>query len=172
MDREFPAVADDGQRHGAVGGDMLNFISETHAQVVAELDHALVVDRCVADFGDDIPLLHADKPDHRLNRACGRPCHEQPGRSLRNERRAGFSSVCNASNMRRLAVVMTVGDVLKEQVDLLAGNDVADVVGVIEAAEGQADHLVADHGRPAAVARIDGRVDLDAQAGNAENYTA
>ena len=60
-----------------------------------------------------------------------------------------------------LAVVLAVGDVLEEEVDLLAGDDVADVVGLGQLAEDQADHLAVDQGRAAAVARVDRGVDLD-----------
>ena len=67
----------------------------------------------------------------------------------------------------RLAVVLAVGDVLEEQVDLLAGDDVADVVGLGDLAEDQADHLAVDQGGPAAVARVDRRVDLDPDAAGA-----
>ncbi len=63
-----------------------------------------------------------------------------------------------------LAVVSPVGDVLEEQVDLLAGDDVADVVGLGELAEDEADHLAVDQRRAAAVARVDRGVDLDADA--------
>ena len=64
----------------------------------------------------------------------------------------------------RFAIVGPVGDILEKQVDLLAGDDVADVVGLGELAEDQADHLAVDQGRAAAVARVDRRVDLDAHA--------
>ncbi len=63
-----------------------------------------------------------------------------------------------------LAVVMAVGDVLEEQVDLLAGDDIADVVGLRELAEDHADHLAIDQRGAAAVARVDGGVNLDADA--------
>ena len=46
----------------------------------------------------------------------------------------------------RLAVVGPVGDVLEEEVDLLAGDDVADVVGLGELAEDEPDHLAVDQG--------------------------
>ena len=57
---------------------------------------------------------------------------------------------------------MAVGDVLEEQVHFLVGNDVTDVLRLIQVAEGKADHLVAGNGGAAAVAGIDGRIDLDA----------
>src|SRR5580692_5914137 len=63
----------------------------------------------------------------------------------------------------RLAVVVTVGDILEEDVDFLVGDDVADVLRISEATEGQTDHLVTGDRRSAAVTRVDGRVDLDAQ---------
>ena len=63
-----------------------------------------------------------------------------------------------------LAVVSPVGDILEEQVDLLAGDDVADVVGLGELAEDEADHLAVDQGRAAAIARVDRGIDLHSQA--------
>src|SRR5262249_56590518 len=62
-----------------------------------------------------------------------------------------------------LAVVASVGEVLEEQLDLLAGDDVADVLRAPEMREGEPDHLVARHGGSAAVAGIDGGVELDPQ---------
>ncbi len=64
----------------------------------------------------------------------------------------------------RLAVVSPVGDVLEKQVDLLAGDDVADVVGLGELAEDEADHLAVDQGRAAAIAGVDRGIDLHPQA--------
>ncbi len=63
---------------------------------------------------------------------------------------------------------MTVGDVLQKQFHFLIGNNVTDALRVIQVAEGQPDHFVPDHRRAAAVAGIDHRIDLDAQAGNGE----
>jgi len=57
--------------------------------------------------------------------------------SLRKVRSAGFSRVCKIVVHRRLAVVVTVSNVLQEQFDLLVGNDVADILRLIEAAEGE-----------------------------------
>jgi len=59
---------------------------------------------------------------------------------------------------------MTIGNVLKEKLDFLARDDVTDIFGVAQVAERQANHLVADNRRSAAVARVDGRVDLNAKA--------
>ena len=61
---------------------------------------------------------------------------------------------------------MAVRDVPQEQVNFLGGNDVTDVLRVAEMAERQADHFVAGDGRAAAVARVDGGINLDPQAGN------
>ena len=50
---------------------------------------------------------------------------------------------------------MAVGDVLQEQLDLLVGNDVADVLRVAaQLAEREADHLVARDGGSPAVAGL------------------
>ena len=88
--------------------------------------------------------------------------------TLRNGRSAGFSNVWRSSCSRGLAVVMAVLDVLQEEIDFLDGDDVADVLGAAQAAEGEADHLVAGQRGAAAVAGVDGGVDLDAQAGDGE----
>ncbi len=69
---------------------------------------------------------------------------------------------------RRLAVVAAIGDVLEEEFNLLARDDVADVVATAEAAERESDHLVVVDGGAAAVARVDRGVDLDPQAGRGE----
>ena len=61
---------------------------------------------------------------------------------------------------------MAIRYVLEKQIDFLVGNDVADVVRGTKMAEREADHFVAHHGGSAAVAGIDGRVNLNAQAGN------
>src|SRR5579864_9689489 len=58
---------------------------------------------------------------------------------------------------------MAVGDVLEEQLDLLVRDDVADVLRLIEMAEGEPDHALAGDRRAATVTRVDGRIDLDAQ---------
>src|SRR6185436_17887403 len=68
---------------------------------------------------------------------------------------------------RRLAAIMTVRDVLQKQLDLLAGNNVADVVRAAVSTEGQPDHFIARHRWSSAVAWIDGGINLDAQAGYA-----
>ena len=66
-----------------------------------------------------------------------------------------------------LAGIVTVGDILQEQLNLLARNDVADVFRpASEPAERESDHLVAGDGRSTAVAGIDRGVNLDAQSGN------
>ena len=65
-----------------------------------------------------------------------------------------------------LVVIPSIGHVLEEEFDFFTRNDVADVVGVTEPAEGQADHLVARDRRPAAVAGIDRGINLDSQAGD------
>ena len=62
----------------------------------------------------------------------------------------------------RLAVVFAVSDVLEEKLDLLAGDDVADIVGLSELAEDKPDHLAVNQGGAAAVSRVDGGVNLDA----------
>ena len=66
--------------------------------------------------------------------------------------------------MAGLPSYVAVGDILEEQVDLFAGDDVADVVGLGELAEDHADHLAVDQGGAAAVTRVDGGVDLHADA--------
>ena len=65
---------------------------------------------------------------------------------------------------RGLAVVGAVLDVVQEEVDLLGRDDVADVVGLGELAEDQADDLAVDDRGAAAVAGVDRGVDLDADA--------
>ncbi len=64
-----------------------------------------------------------------------------------------------------LAVVVTVRDVLQEQIDFFVGDDVADVLRVAaQLAEGEAYHFVAGDRRAAAVAGVDGGIDLNTQA--------
>ena len=68
---------------------------------------------------------------------------------------------------RGLAGISSVGDIPQKQLNLLARNDVPDVLGpASEPAERESNHLLASHGGTAAVARIDRRVNLDAQPGH------
>ena len=135
-----------------------------HAQVVSQLDHALIIHRSVADFGDDIPFLQ------RINRIILVGFMNHHALDVRGQ----FEERTQSRILQRLqliihgglAVIMTIGDVLKKQLYLLAGNDVANVLGLIQAAERQTDHLVAHRRRTAAVAGIDGRINLDAQTEN------
>ena len=53
----FFSGAHHGQWNFLVLRDFLNQILEVDAQIGAQLDHALVVHRRVADFGDDVPFL-------------------------------------------------------------------------------------------------------------------
>ena len=54
--------------------------------------------------------------------------------------------------------------VAQEQFDLFVGNDVAHILRIGDGGERQADHLVAGNHGAAAIARINRRIDLDAQA--------
>src|SRR5262245_25553286 len=60
---------------------------------------------------------------------------------------------------------MAISNVLQEQINFLAGNNVADVFRVAEVAERQADHFVTDDRRAAAVAGVDGGINLNPQTG-------
>ena len=160
---DFLAGAHDGEGYLAVLRDLLNEVAKFHAQAVAELDHALVVDLGVADPSDHIPLLQRvggisavglvddDALDGFFEFQVG-----AEGGILQ-----GLEFVEHGG----LAVVVAVGDILEKQVYFLAGDDVADVVAAAQAAEGEADHLVAHEGGAAAVAGVDGGVDLDTEAG-------
>ncbi len=63
----------------------------------------------------------------------------------------------------RFPGVMAAADALEEQLDLLVGDDVTDVLGVGEVAEGEPDHPVVGDRRSTAVAGIDRGIDLDPQ---------
>jgi len=65
--------------------------------------------------------------------------------------------------MGRLALGRATVLVAQEQLDFLVGDDVADVLRIEHAGKGQADHLFARNHGAAAIARVDGRIDLDAQ---------
>ena len=158
--------AHDGDGHARAFGQFLHGIAHVQAQVRPGFDHALVVHRRVADVGDDIPflervvgvrakrLVHHNTPDAAVQLEKGAQC-----RVLQRLHLVVY---------RRLAVVAAIGHVGQEQLDLFIGDDVANVLRVAEAAVGQADHLVTRNGRPAAVAGVDGSVNLDAQARDGE----
>ena len=133
-----------------------------HAQVGTQLDHALVVDRRVADFRDHVPLLQGigrivlvgRVHDHTLDGFI----------ELEKLAHRGVLERLQVVIHRRFAVVLAVGDVLEKQLHLFVRDDIADVVVARELAEREADHLVPRDCRAAAIARIDRRIDLDAQA--------
>ena len=133
FDRKLLAGAYHCERHLAVARRLLDEIGETYPQIGADADHAVLVDRGAADARDHIPLAQrvvggvvgGMVHDHALH---GRTELEERAQrrvlqSLEIVEEAGF------------AVVGAVGDVLKEQFDLLAGDDVADVFGPTEVAE-------------------------------------
>src|SRR5271157_3882889 len=153
------ALADDRERQFAVPGRFLNQILKLEAQILLDLHHADVVDLSVADLGDHVPGLQGI-----IGLGFGRRVHDHPLRLFVETKKAPKRGVFQG--LKRvvyggLAFALTVGDVFEKKLDLLGRNDVADVVGLGQLAEDQADHLAVDQGRPAAVARVDGRVDLD-----------
>ena len=83
---------------------------------------------------------------------------------MRKPRSAGIFERLQVVVDAGLAVVVAGLHALEEQLDLLVRDDVADVLGIRQVAEGEADHLVVGDRRAAAVAGVDGGIDLDAQA--------
>ena len=163
MHGEFFAGPHDGQFHFPVFRDFLDQVTEAHAEVVAEFDHALVVDLGITDFGDHIPLLQRIGGLEDIGFVDDDALDRFVEFEVSTERRV-FERLEFVKH-RRLTVVFSIGDILEEELHFLTGDDVADVVGTTQAAEGEADHLVADEGGTAAVAGVDGRVDLDTEAG-------
>ena len=113
-------------------------------------------------MGDDVPLLE------RVGRVVTeRATHDDATHILANLQEGAQCRVLQRLQIViqiGLAVVTTIGDVRQEEVDLFVGDDVADALRTVQAAEGQADHFVVCHCGAAAVASIDGGINLDAQA--------
>ncbi len=153
--------AHDGQRHVVVPGDFLDHVAEIDPQIGADIHHALIIHGRVAHARDDVPLLERvagciivglmyDNAGYRFVQ-------------LQEAAQRGVLQRLQVIEELELAIVVTIGDVLQEQLDFLIGNDVADILGIAQATEREAYHPVAGDRRSAAVARIDGRVDLDPQ---------
>ena len=123
----------------------------------------LVVDGCVANFRDHIPRFQFDAVA-RIRFVDDQSLH---GFIEFEElaQRGVFESLVFIEQTW-FAIVASVCDVLQKQIDFLRRDNVADVVRLDQAAEGQSDHLVADDSRAAAVAGIDGGIDLNAEAGD------
>ena len=151
-----------GQRQMIVAGDLLDHIAEIDAQIGADIHHALVIHRRITDARDDVPFL--ERIAGRIviglvyDNAGDRPVELQEVAQRR------ILQCLQIIEQTRLAVIVTVGDILQEQLDFLVRNDVADVLCIAQATERQTDHLISRDRRSPAVARVDGRVDLDAQA--------
>ena len=142
-------------------GDLLDHVLVVHAQV-AQAHHALVVDGRVADLREHVPFLERVVGGVALGLVDDDAFHGFIQLQERSQRRV-FQRLVVVEH-GGFAVVFAVGDVREEKLDLLGGNDVADVLRAArELAEGEADHLVADDRRTAAVAGVDGAIDLDAQ---------
>ena len=160
-DFDFAAFAQHGQGHGPVAGHLLDAVFEGDPDIVRQDDHAFVVDAGVPDLGDDIP------DPKRVGRVIGVHFahHHALGIAVQLEKGAQgrIDEGLKFVEVDGLAVVPVIGDVGEEEVDLLVGDDVADVVAATQPGEGQADHAVVDQGGTAAVAGVDGRIDLDPQ---------
>ena len=57
LDLQRLAGTHDGEGQLAVLGHLLNHVAKTHAQILVDLDHALIVDGCIADAREHIPFL-------------------------------------------------------------------------------------------------------------------
>ncbi len=158
-----PPVAIDRQRQEPVLGVFLHQIRGREAEVVAHRDFAVAVDRHIADLGDDVPFLQ------RIIRvvAVGLGDHDAIhvlGKSKALAQRFVFDRLNQIEDLR-FAVVDAVGDIVQEKLDFFDGNQVADVLRVLNQTEHQSNQLSIRYRRAAAVAKVERGVDLDTQAG-------
>src|SRR5260221_3749248 len=155
------ASAHYGQADFSVFREFLNEVLKADAQIWSQLDHALVVNGGLADFSNHVPffewigrlgalwLMHNDSLDRFVEFEKGA--------------QSGVFQGLEFTEYRRFAVIVSVRDVFKKEVDFFRRDDVTDVVRPTEMAERQTDHFAIDHRWAAAVAGIDGRINLDSQ---------
>src|SRR3954452_2114838 len=157
------SLPQNGQWHFVLRGDLLDLVLKLDAQTIVHFDHSLIVHRRVADFRDHIPLLE------RVGRLRGhRTMHNHPLHRRIEMKKLSQRRILQCLEIvihRQLAAVLPlVVDAFKKQLYFLAWNDVANVLRrPAESAESETNHLVAYDGWAAAVAGVDGGIDLDAQ---------
>ena len=154
------AVANNGDWQLVIPREPLHQILKPQV-VVVHPHHSGVVDRVIADLRQDIAgskrirrVMHLEPPQQHSGGFLVK---------LELAPQALVLEVLKRIDQHGLAVVAAVLDVLQKEVNLLHGNDVTDVISLLKLAEDQADHLPVGDRRATAVARIDGRVDLNAQ---------
>ncbi len=113
-----------------VATNLLHQVAETEPQVGGDVHHALVVDRRIADLRDHVPFLQRirrgiviglmyDNARHRL-------VELQEAAQRRILQRLQLVEEC------RFAVIVTVGNILQEDLDFLIGNDVSDILRIAQ----------------------------------------
>jgi len=114
-------------RAPCVLGDLLNLILERQPQIIAETDHALVIHGQIPDLRDHIPVLSGYPASDWY--VCPPPCHGP---------RIQFEKSAQGGVFQRLQPSYIPGfrhnsrvDGLQKQLNLLARDDVADIVRMV-----------------------------------------
>ena len=126
----------------------------------------LVIHEAISDAGDDVPGFERVGGSIQVGFADDDAVHR--GAEFQEGAEGGVFQGLILVEKGGFTFVMARGDAGEEDVDLLAGDDVPDIIRANQAAERDTDHFVAGNGGTAAVARVDGGVYLDAQAADGE----
>ncbi len=157
----FLALADDVKGDGVAHEGALGEFFEAEA-LSLELDHTRAIDGLAVDGGDDVAEFEDsvgaaaldDASDDDSESVISEAVVATHARVLRLE---------EVGAQRDVLVVAAVFDVFEEALDDGGGDDVAGAVRLQEALEGDADDFVTEEDGTAAVARVDGGVDLDGE---------
>ena len=162
VDFDRLTIAKNGQFHVAVAGKLGHKILIAQTQIVKDLHVALAVQRLIADLEHDVPAF-----ERIVGFVAKRLDDEDAG--LFFQAQLGPQGLVLGGRhffaKLQLAGVISILGGGKQRFDLLGGQQVADVVARRVLAEDQADELTVAHGGSAAIARIQGGVDLDAHGG-------